>query len=397
MTPLPIAAQLGLAGLLLLLGAGARAAVDEEAAVAAIRALPEVRAFGTEVALRNARPEALLISIEDAPVAGCHSGDGECDWQISVAEDMGEYRVGYQDFLVDAETEAIRLAPFGSDAELPYEEWHKLRGGKAWREVRHGTAGPIAWRWRDDDFTASREAQLLLSLRSLADADFARWLAVGPDPSNAAADAGCWQTHRLVPRSLVGTLLGFDDIEEDVCGHEPHEAARRLALDLAKPGPTRYADADLAIDTAKPGQVVALTDYVPAEAIRAALLATPEVQKRLAGAAPPDGLDKLLAALAAHDHAGEGCPGVFTEDALTRFDVERVAGDQMVVGLGLSGRGSCAETITPIELTLPVPESLRSALAAAADGSNGFLAGDPPPDPLSADIQVYHDLPVGGD
>jgi hypothetical protein len=396
MTSLATLARAGLAGLVLLLGAGAaRAAIDEAAAVAAIRALPEVRAFGQDVALRNPRPEALLVSIEDSPVAGCKSGDGECDWQISVAEDRGEYRVGYQDFLVDSQTGAIRLAPFGSDAELAYADWHKLRDGKAWREVRHGTAGAIAWRWRDDDFTANRDAQRLLSLRALAEADFARWLAAGPDPANAAADVGCWQTHRLVPRSLVGTVLGFDDIEEDVCGHDPHQAARRLAVDIARPGPTRYADADLAIDPAKPGQVVTLTDYVPAEDIRTALLARPEVQKRLAGSTAPDTLDQLIAALAAHDRAAEGCPGVFTADALTRFDIERVAGDRMVVGLGLSGRGDCAETITPIELTLPVPEALRAALAAAADGSAGFLAGDPPPDPLSADIQVYHDLPVG--
>jgi hypothetical protein len=398
MIPLPPAARAGLAGLLLLLGAGtAWAAVDEEAAVAAIRGLPEVRAFAAEVALRNSRPDALQISIEDAPVDGCHSGDGECDWQISVAENKGDYRIGYQDFLVDSQTGAIRLAPYGSDEELPYEGWHQLRGGKAWREVRHGAAGPIGWRWRDDDFVASRNAQLLLSLRAMADADFARWLAAGPDPSNAAADVGCWQTHRLVPRSLVGTLLGFDDIEEDVCGHEPHEAARRLALDIARPGPTRYSDADLAIDPAKPGQTVVLTDYVPANAIRQALLESPEVQRRLGGAAPPAGLDQLIAMLAAHDRSGEGCPGAFTEDVLARFDIERVEGDRMVVALGLSGRGSCAETITPVELTLPVPDPLRAALAAAADGSNGFLAGAPPPDPLSADIEVYHDLPVGGD
>ncbi|MFO1057121.1 MAG: hypothetical protein U1E53_09155 [Dongiaceae bacterium] len=396
MTPLAPLARAGLAGLLLMLGAGtARAAVDEEAAVAAIRALPEVRAFTHDVALRDPRPEAVLISIEDSPVAGCKSGDGECDWLISVAEDKGEYRVGYQDFLVDSQTAAIRLAPFGSDAELPYEAWHKLRDGKPWREVRHGAAGPIDWRWRDDDFTASRGAQLLLSLRALADADFARWLAAGPDPANAAADVGCWHIHRLVPRSLVGTLLGFDDIEQDVCGHEPHEAARRLALDIGRPGPTRYADADLAIDPARPGQAVSLADYVPAEAIRAALLQSPEVKKRLGTAAAPAGLDPLIAALAAHDRAGEGCPGMFTADVLTRFDVERVSGETMVVSLGLSGRGDCAATITPVELTLPGPDGLRAALAAAADGSGGFLAGDPPPDPLSADIQVYHDLPVG--
>jgi len=96
-----------------------------------------------------------------------------------------------------------------------------------------------------------------------------------------------------VPRSLVGTLLSFDDFEEDVCGHAPHDVARRLTLEFSRPGPTVFRDAELELDSPKPGQIVDLTNFFPAEAIRAALLDKAEVRDRLGDKAPPATLDGL--------------------------------------------------------------------------------------------------------
>src|SRR5712691_7632183 len=103
------------------------------------------------LAARNSRSTPVQITIEDEPVEGCKSGDGECDWLIAVAEDLGDYRVGYQDFLVDSTNGAIRVALNGSDVEIPYATWHAERDGQAWRQVRDGKSLSMDWRWRDDD------------------------------------------------------------------------------------------------------------------------------------------------------------------------------------------------------------------------------------------------------
>jgi hypothetical protein len=383
---------------LMLAGAGpSLAGVDEAAAVKAVRELPEVRAYAAEVAARNSRSTPVQFTIEDEPVEGCKSGDGECDWLIAVAEDLGDHRVGYQDFLVDSTNGAIRVALTGSDLEIPYASWHAERGGQAWRLVRQGKSLSMDWRWRDDDFVARQGDRVWLSLRALANSDFKRWLEAGPAPEDAAADVGCWHTHRLVPRSLVGTLLSFDDFEEDVCGHAPHDVARRLTLEFSRPGPTVFRDAELELDSPTPGQIVDLTNFFPAEAIRSALLDKAEVRDRLDGKAPPATLDGLIAALVEHDKATTGCPGTFVKNALCDFDFERFDGGTVVVGLGLPGRGDCARTIATLELSLPAPMPLAGAFKGAAGGTSGFLAKDVPAGASTSDIQVYHDLDAGAD
>jgi hypothetical protein len=394
----PTTTRLALAAVLLLAGGQpSRAGTDEAAAVKSIRELPEVRAYVAEVAAHSSRDTPVQFTIEDEPAEGCKSGDGECDWLIAVAEDVGDYRVGYRDFLVDSTTGAIRVALNGSDVEIPYATWHAERDGQARRLVREGKSMSVDWRWRDDDFLVRQGDRTWLSLRALADSDFQRWLKDGPAPEDAAADVGCWHSHRFVLRSVVGTLLSFDDFEEDVCGHAPHDVARRLTLEFSRPGPTVFRNAELEVDSPKPGQIVDLTSFFPAEAIRAALLGSAEVRGRLAAKAPPASLDALIEALVEHDKGATGCPGVFVKDALRRFDFERLDGGEVVVGLGLPGRGDCARSIATLELSLPTPMPLDGAFKDAAVGSDGFLAKDAPPSPSTSDIQVYHDLDAGAD
>jgi hypothetical protein len=398
MAPTGLAASFALGFLSLLAGAvPSRAGTDEAAAVKAIRELPEVRAYIAEVTARNHRGTPVQITIDDEPVEGCKSGDGECDWLIAIAEDFGDYRVGYQDFLVDSTNGAVRVALNGSDVEIPYATWHAERDGKAWRLVRDGKSLATDWRWRDDDFVARQGDRTWLSLRALADSDFQRWLKDGPAPEDAAADVGCWHTHRMVPRSVVGTLLSFDDFEEDVCGHAPHDVARRLTLEFSRPGPTVFRNAELDVDSPKAGQIVDLTSFFPAESIRAALLGKAEVRGRLTAKTVPAPLDALIEALVEHDQGATGCPGVFIKDALRRFDFERYDGGEVVVGLGLPGRGDCARSIATLELSLPIPTPLDGAFKAAATGNGGFLAKDVPAGPATSDIQVYHDLEAGAD
>jgi hypothetical protein len=398
MVPTGLAARSALALLLLLAGAlPSRAGTDEAAAVKAVHELPEVRAYIAEVTARNSRTTPVQITIEDQPVEGCKSGDGECDWLIAVAEDFGDFRVGYQDFLVDSTNGAIRVALNGSDIEIPYATWHAERDGQAWRLVRDGQSLSMDWRWRDDDFVARQGNRTWLSLRALADSDFQRWLKAGPAPEDAAADVGCWHTHRLVPRSVVGTLLSFDDFEEDVCGHAPHDVARRLTLEFSRPGPTVFRNAELEVDSPKAGQIVDLTSFFPAESIRTALLDNAEVRARLTAKTAPATLDALIEALVEHDKDATGCPGVFVRDALRRFDFERYDGGEVVVGLGLPGRGDCARSIATLTLSLPTPMPLDGAFKDAATGNGGFLAKDVPSGPSTSDIQVYHDIEAGAD
>jgi len=121
------------------------------------------------------------------------------------------------------------------------------------------------------------------------------------------------------------------------------------------------------------------------------------VRDRLATTPAPATLDALIDALVEHDKGASGCPGVFVKDALRGFDFERYDGGEVVVGLGLPGRGDCARSIATLELSLPTPMPLDGAFKDAADGSDGFLAKAVPAGPSTSDIQVYHDLEPGAD
>jgi len=161
-----------------------------------------------------------------------------------VEEDRGDFRIGYQDFLVDSTNGAIRVALNGSDVEVPYPTWHDER-----------TARPGAWCARARRWASTGAGATTTSSPARATGHGCRCgarrfrfpaLARGRAGARGRrADVGCWHTHRLVPRSVVGSLISFDDFEEDVCGHAPHDVARRLTLEFSRPGPTVYRTAEL--------------------------------------------------------------------------------------------------------------------------------------------------------
>ncbi|HEX2090998.1 MAG TPA: hypothetical protein VHG28_01300 [Longimicrobiaceae bacterium] len=160
--------------------------------------------------------------------------------------------------------------------------------------------------------------------------------------------------------SVIGTILSYDLSMGWYCEGAAHPSGFREFR---------------AVDVSRPGVEPTLTDWFPAEEVRRALLADDIVGRALGDAGvrtPPARLDELVKLLAG---TSTGCEYSFSEDLLSRFAFHHLENGRVAVRLGLShGCEVLRGRLTQIGILLPIPESLRGALASAATGrGEGFL------------------------
>jgi hypothetical protein len=194
----------------------------------------------------------------------------------------------------------------------------------------------------------------------------------------------CTYERTLTVLSVVGSLVSLRDNYYVTCTMEAHPGGetRYTALDLAKPGEAAYKQDEMNFDIANPGKAVRLTDLFSEADIFNAMLADPFVKKQVENfrrdhpekPPPPKTLDELTHSLWPDLDKGE-CYSV-ADDMFTRFAFHHIENGKVAVRLGLSGAGPCREKLTELGILLPIPQSLKSALALADSGKEGFLMKD---------------------
>jgi hypothetical protein len=229
-----------------------------------------------------------------------------------------------------------------------------------------GTSAGYTIQWTASDLVARSASgtAVIFSARQMARQDFAN---IEKD-----SDGHCDYERSFTLLSVVGPLMSYEDDYFLSCERTAHPdgQSRFIAINLSKPAGSRRT-----AETPLPGNVAKLTDYFPENEILKGLLADAVIQKALAGKRPRT-LGELLKLI------GDEFPTVAEDeklcftlepDLLTRFAFHHVEGDFVAVRLGLSGAGVCRDNLTQIGLLLPIPASLKAALAKAEAGGEGFL------------------------
>ena len=258
------------------------------------------------------------------------------------------------------------------------------KASKAEKTIWTGQSGGFMLRWSTSDITArslSDAKEIRFSAKSLAQKNF--------EDQVATVKAAYGNENRLVLYerhfallSVVGSVISFEDhysamLEQAV---HPAGAARYTAIDLAKSSGIGYkaSTEGLDIDLARPGKVSKLTDFFAESDILSGLLADPLVGNALRSSsnpAPPSTLAELIERFSSAPMVAGKCYSV-SDDLLTRFAFHHLEKGKIAIRLGLSGAGPCREFLTQLGLLLPIPESLRTPLALAASGKEGFLMKD---------------------
>lgn len=248
-----------------------------------------------------------------------------------------------------------------------------------------GRSGGRDMRWTTADFFVEAGGERTGVLTPLVERGFADFAAVAvddrPGRRGAALDCSYNRTFRVL--SIVGTIVSFEDGYEDDCGGaHPSASTRFTAIDVSKPGAVLYArgketpmmDADPSA-----GKIAKLTDYFAERDVLRALLADAVVKRALreSGAAEPKTLADLPRVFAENGY-GLGDSGFeLRPDFLTRFAFHHTEGDRVAVRLNLPPHFSANRTQhEQFGLLLPVPATLKEALAVAASRQSGFLMKD---------------------
>lgn len=248
------------------------------------------------------------------------------------------------------------------------------------RTIWAGRSGGYALRWSTTEIKATSmntPTDVRFSAKAIAGKAFDEYKAIMTSIEEPSTPQ-CTYERTFTLLSVVGSIITLRDNYYSSCSGEAHPAGetRLLALDLAKTGGVSY-DEEMHIDINHPGQVIKLTDLFPEADIVQALLADPFVRKNMLDAqvkSPPKTLAEFLNSLAI-TNSEEVCLTI-DDDWLTRFSFHHIESGRVAIRLGFSGSGPCRERLTEIGLLLPIPPSLKPALALAASNREGFLAAD---------------------
>ena len=227
-------------------------------------------------------------------------------------------------------------------------------------------SGGFTIRWSTSDIIVhplDNVQEVRFSAKYLAQKDLEDTLNMAREPSDQENRLALYERDFTI-LSVVGSIVSFQDHHFISFKHEAHPA-----------GETRLT----AIDFARSGEGVQLTEFFSEPVILHALLADPLIEEALRNAGNPD-TPKTLSELIARTS-----PGVFgfkgfcysiSDDLLTRFAFHHIEGNKVAVRIGLSGAGPCREAFTQLGLLLPIPDALKGALALAESGKEGFLMKD---------------------
>lgn len=207
--------------------------------------------------------------------------------------------------------------------------------------------------WTTNDITAGRigDHKPIFSFRGFA----AAGLAMVPRDSGVTLT----RTHTVTVVSLAGSLLALrDEVFDDVrpAAH-PSGVTRYWTIDLSRAAAPRFDTSGYSANPAGGGDIIALTDVVPAATINAALASDAVVRKAVSE--PPANLDDLIAAWreGAEQQPGIG-PGslcyAVNDDVLTSFAIFASDNGMAKVRLGLGGQGACRANFVQIGLILPL-------------------------------------------
>jgi hypothetical protein len=250
---------------------------------------------------------------------------------------------------------------------------------EAQRMIWTGRSGGFVFQWSTTDISVrpvQSPTKVLFSVRELAQKDFAAFFEASKDPDTGEI-AKCTDERTFVVLSVVGSIISLRDSSFTVCERAAHPGgeSRHIAIDLAKPGSVGYKEGE--VDLANPGKVVKLTDIFDERDVLNALLADPLVKEALgSSASKPATLAELIEAFAAGANVTDKQCYSVSEDMLTRFAFHHLENGKVAVRLGLSGAGPCRYNLTELGILLPIPPSLKTSLAQAESGKEGFLMKD---------------------
>ena len=229
-----------------------------------------------------------------------------------------------------------------------------------------GTTAGGTLTWTSDNVTIARDNRIIYSerdnaLRQWADefAEFAR------SENEIPADSiWCEYERGVTVLSFVGNYASLRRSNYASCIYLAHPMAQ-----------TDY----VVINTARPTQPVVLTDLFPEAHILKSLLADKLVKTALAERGirrKPQKLSQLVASL--REWNGK-CEYYFPEDFLSRFAFHHLEGKKVAVRIGLPhGCEAARGNLTELGILLPIPTELKSALAVANSGKEGFLMKNKP-------------------
>jgi hypothetical protein len=214
----------------------------------------------------------------------------------------------------------------------------------------------------------------LFSYASWARAAFERDLALLAEPDGELPPLTIREID-VKPVAWLGLLLGLSEVTEtSMPDHEAHPAAEARLVTLA-----------IDASGASPPKIISLRDYYDDRTLYRALAADPLVKRTLASVEKPGDLSALIQALADAPPVLAPLCASFPTELLSRFSFHHLTGSKVAVHLGLPGNGLCRDALGSIELVLPVPVALQSALADTRRGTTGFLA-----DKVPAGLPVTH-------
>jgi hypothetical protein len=246
----------------------------------------------------------------------------------------------------------------------------------AQRLIWTGRSGGFTIQWSATDINARRAGgPALFSAKSLAQSGFKEFRDVNTDGATGQADK-CIYQRNFTLLSVVGSIISFRDNYYTSCEGEAHPGGetRYTAIDLVKPGAVSYKE-EMEFDLNDPGQAVKLTDIFDETDIFNALRNDSLVKEALADSpSQPRSLSELVESFGG-DVSDKHCYSV-DRDMFTRFAFHHLENGKVAVRLGLSGAGPCRENLTEIGILLPIPPSLKTALAQADAGKEGFLMKD---------------------
>lgn len=225
------------------------------------------------------------------------------------------------------------------------------------RAIWKATVGDFSIQWSKSDILVSRAAATVLSFKAIAYAD---WEKI----SQPAADQPMQSERSYRILSAVGPFLSLEQQDDCDCGGaHPSSSKRFRAFDLSKSSPGHASPAKL-------------TDIFPEQDILGALRNDKLVAEALkVGEGPaPASLAELVGALQFKSVQVKECSYYFGPDLLSNFAFYSVEGNNVAVRISLSQAAEvCRGQMTQLGILLPIPESMKAAIAAAVAAKSGLV------------------------
>ena len=222
------------------------------------------------------------------------------------------------------------------------------------KTIWQGQSGDLNIHWTKTDITATQDGKKLFSARALAQKDFQADFLTG----NEAIDCEYQRKFRLL--SVVGNIGNLGESEYVKCqGTAPPSSETRLT----------------AVDFAKGGKLVKLTDFFAESDILKALLADNLLKNALAHSkTPPSTLQALYEGLEWSAITIRNCEYGLSEYFLSQFAFHHLSRNQVAIRLNLLPlTHACQSKSRQLGFYLPIPTALKSALNQANRGKAGFL------------------------